>query len=422
MSLPSAQDAAALLPRLQTIRRNIHAHPEVGLDLPGTQARIEAALSGLEVEVHRGAGLSSLTVVLRGGRRDPERPVAVLLRGDMDGLPVTEATGFEFAATNGNMHACGHDLHVTGLIGAVHLLHAARAELAGDVVFMFQPGEEGFDGAGKMLAEGVLEAAGSPVIAAYGVHVSADQALGHAYSRPGPLMAAFSKMAVTVRGRGGHAARPAQALDPIQAGAAVVGQLQEYVSRRFEAFDPVVVTVGEFHAGTAANVIPDEAFLNVGIRTFTQETTERAVVELPRLVRAIVTGHGLDADIDCETVLPPTVNDGAEAEFYLETFADLYGAQRTHRMEHPRTGSEDFSRVLMAVPGAYGHIGAAFESEPEAAAAHEVNHSPRARHSDEALGDQARFLAHLAARRLERAAREEARAAPGDVRPEGERA
>lgn len=393
-------DAEALLPDLQELRRDLHRNPEVGLDLPWTQQRVLQALEGLPLEITTGVKTSSITAVLRGGK--PGR--VVLLRGDMDGLPVREETDLDYASTTGRMHACGHDLHTAGLVGAARLLSARREEIEGSVVFMFQPGEEGFDGAGRMLDEGVLEAADAPIVAAYGVHVSADQPLGHLYSRPGPLMASFAKMLITVRGRGGHAARPAQALDPIQVGAAVVGQLQDYVTRRFDPFDPIVVTVGEFHAGTAANVIPDDARLTVGVRTFSNETSERAAVELPRLVRSIVTGHGLDADIDYRTVLPATVNDDAEAEFYLSTFADLFGADRTHRMANPRTGSEDFSRVLMAVPGSYGHIGAAFETDADAAAANEVNHSPRARHSDEALGDQARFLAALAARRLQRAA------------------
>ena len=400
MTLPSADAAHDILPALQAIRQDLHQHPEIGLDLPYTQSAITQALSGLHLEIQEGTGLSSVVAVLRGGKRDSENPVAVLLRGDMDALPVVEATGFEFASTNGAMHACGHDLHVTGLIGAAMLLDSMRDELAGDVLFMFQPGEEGQDGAGKMIKEGVLEAAGVPLIAAYGVHVSADQPLGHIHSRPGTLMAAFSRMDILVKGRGGHGSRPAQALDPVQAGAAVVGQIQEYITRRFDPFDPVVATVGEFHAGTAPNVIPDDARLSVGVRTFSNESAQRASVELPNLVRSVLAGNGLDAKITFETLLPATINDDTEAEFYLSTFADLFGEDTVHRMEHPRTGSEDFSRVLAAVPGSYGHFGVAVVPDDQAAS-QEVNHSPRTQHSDAALDSQARFLAQLAARRLD---------------------
>ena len=226
MSLPTAAESDALLPQLQHIRRSLHSAPEVGLDLPQTQRTVLDALEGLDLEVTTGEGLSSVVAVLRGGRRE-ETASAVLLRGDMDALPIEEETGFDFASANGAMHACGHDLHVTGLIGAAHLLHAHRADLPGDVIFMFQPGEEGWDGAGKMLDEGVLDAAGVPVVGAYGVHVSADQPQGNAYSRPGSYMAAFSRFDITVRGLGGHAARPENALDPIAGGAALLGQLQE---------------------------------------------------------------------------------------------------------------------------------------------------------------------------------------------------
>ena len=309
-SLPTHESAQALLPALQDLRRDLHRFPEIGLDLPQTQRRVEEALADLDVEVTRGTGLSSLTVVLRGGRRDESgAPAAVLLRGDMDALPVEEATGFGFASTNGAMHACGHDLHTTGLVGAVRLLHDIRDSLAGDVVFMFQPGEEGWDGAGRMIDEGVLEAAGVPVVAAYGVHVSADQDLGRLYSKPGSYMAAFSRMDVVIRGKGGHASRPHTTSDPIQTGAAIVGQLQEYVSRRFDVFDPIVVTVGQFTGGTAANVVPDTAALAVGVRTFSETTTTRAAAELPALVRDLAAAHGLGADVEYETVLPPTIND-----------------------------------------------------------------------------------------------------------------
>ena len=397
--LPTAAESTALLPQLQQIRRSLHRNPEVGLDLPRTQRTVLDALEGLDVEVTTGAGLSSVVVVLRGGRRE-ETGAGVLLRGDMDALPIDEETGFDFASDNGAMHACGHDLHTTGLVGAVHLLHAHRAQLPGDVVFMFQPGEEGYDGAGKMIDEGVLDAAGVPLVGAYGVHVSADQEPGHVHTRSGPYMAAFSRFDVTVRGRGGHAARPENALDPIEAGAALIGQLQEYITRRFNIFDSVVLTVGMFHGGSAPNIIPESASMSMSVRTFSPETTARAEEELPRVARSFLAAHGLGADIEFETFLPATVNDDAEAQFYLETFADLFGAERVHRVPHPRAGSEDFSRVLQRVPGAYGHLGAAVPGVE--AAAQEVNHSPRARHGDEGLGDHSLFLAHLAARRLHR--------------------
>lgn len=299
------------------------------------------------------------------------------------------------------MHACGHDLHTAGLVGALRLLHAHREHLAGDVVFMFQPGEEQGNGAELMLNEGVLQIAGSEVVAAYGVHVSPDQELGHLYSKPGPYMASFGRMFITVRGKGGHASRPHTARDPIQVGAALVGHLQEYVTRRFDIFDPVVVTVGQFNAGTAPNVIPDRAELAVGVRTFSETTAARVEKELPELVRGIAAAHGLTAEVRYETLLPPTVNDDAENDFYRETFSDLFGEDRVSLVLNPKAGSEDFAHVLRAVPGSYGHLGVAMpDTVPEE---QESNHSPRARHNDDALADHALFLAHLAARRLDKA-------------------
>ena len=399
--LPTADDANDIAPGLVTLRRALHENVEVGLDLPVTQKLVLEAIEGLDVEVTTGEGLSSIVVVLRGGARKTDSTgavPAVLLRGDMDGLPVTEATGFDFAATSGRMHACGHDLHTAGLVGALQLLHRDRDSLPGDVVFMFQPGEEGFDGAGKMIDEGVLDAAGPRVKAAFGIHVSADADLGVASSRPGPYMAAFSKMTITVNGKGTHASRPATGMDPIQVGAMLVGQLQEYVTRRFDIFDPLVVTVGQFNGGTAPNVVPDLATLVVSVRPFSETVTSRAEAELPQLVRDLVAAHGLTADVEYEQILPPTINNDAEAEFFLSTFTDLFGEERTVRKANPLPGSEDFSRVLDAVPGAYGHFGVALPNLP--VEEREANQSPRARHSDDGLADQALFLAHLAGRRL----------------------
>lgn len=385
-----------LLPMLRSVRRTLHLNPELGLELPHTQRTILDALTDLELEITTGVGLTSVVAVLRGGKREPH-PVAVLLRGDMDALPVQEQTGFDFASTNGNMHACGHDLHVTGLIGAAHILHSVRDQLAGDVIFMFQPGEEGFDGAGHMVKEGVLDAAGVPVIAAYGVHVSADQPPGHVYSKAEAYMASANNLEITINGKGGHAARPEAALDPIQVGATVVGQLQEFISRHFFAWDPVVLTVGQFHAGSAPNVIPDSAYLAASLRTFSEATTEECERVFPQLITGIARAHGLDATVNMYRLLPPTTNDADENEFYLETARELFGAERTHVMKHPRVGSEDFSRILGLVPGSYGHFGAAYGPE----STWEANHSPRARHTDDALGDQATFLAALAMKRLE---------------------
>ncbi|AUS80776.1 amidohydrolase [Actinoalloteichus sp. AHMU CJ021] len=385
----------ALARDLIGLRRALHADPEVGLDLPRTQRRVLDAVDGLGLEITTGERLGSVVAVLRGGRPGP----VVLLRGDMDALPLDELTGLTFASTNGAMHACGHDLHTAALVGAARLLAGVRDSLPGTVVFMFQPGEEGYDGAGVMLDEGVLTAAGAEPVAAYGVHVAADMPRGVLTSRPGPMMAAFGRLDVTVRGSGGHASRPHHALDPIQVGAEVVTALQTLVTRRFDVFDPVVVTVGEFHGGTAPNIIPDSARLRAGVRWFSADNAARLGRELPELVRSIAVGHGLTADVTFEEVLPATVNDAGEAEFYARTAVGLFGADRYRHLDNPLTGSEDFSRVLGRVPGSYGFLGAA-PADPGGRPA--SNHSPRAVFDDGVLADQALFLATLARDRLHR--------------------
>ena len=260
-------DAVEIAPELRDLRRAIHREPELGNDLPRTQEKVLAALDGLPLEnVSLGQQLTSVTAVLRGGRPGP----TVLLRGDMDALPVTELTGVPYTSqVDGVMHACGHDLHTAMLVGAARLLSARQAELPGSVVFMFQPGEEGMAGARLMIEEGVLEASGERAVAAYGLHVSSSEMPAGLFAgRPGAQLAAADQLEVTVRGRGGHASRPSLAADPIPVACEIVTALQTLVTRRFDVFDPVVITVGSFHAGTADNIIPAAAELKATIRTF----------------------------------------------------------------------------------------------------------------------------------------------------------
>ena len=324
---------------------------------------------------------------------------AVLLRADMDALPVTEETGEEFAAPPGVMHACGHDLHTAGLVGAAVLLDSHRTELPGDVVFMFQPGEEGNDGAAAMVAEGVLDAAGSRVSAAYGLHVfSGILPSGTFATRRGPLMAASSALEVTVQGTGGHASRPHNAADPIIVAAETVVALQTMVTRQFDVFDPVVVTVGMFRGGTRGNVIPDDASLEGTLRAFSPESLARLQERVVRLCTQLASAHGLTADVRFTAGYPVTVNDAEHADFTLEVAASEFGSDRSLRLPDPIMGSEDFSRVLAEVPGAFVFLGAGF-GDPDTAP---MNHSAQVRFDDALLPDAARLLAELAWQRLER--------------------
>jgi amidohydrolase len=324
----------------------------------------------------------------------------VLLRGDMDALPVTEETGLPYAsAMPGVMHACGHDLHTAMLAGTAKLLSARQAELPGTVIFMFQPGEEGYAGARYMINEGVLDAAGQRPVAAYALHVSANkQPCGMFSTRPGPMLAAADQITVTVHGRGGHASQPHRAMDPIPAACEMVIALQTMVTRTFDVFDPVVITVGSFHAGTTDNVIPDQARFLATARSYSAASRTALADQVPRLIRDIAAAHGLTADAEYAAEYPVTVNDAAEAAFAGQVITEVFGPGRGETAKHPITGAEDFSFVLEEVPGAFIFLGACPpDRDPETAP---TNHSAVALFDDSVLAEGTTLYAELALRRL----------------------
>ncbi|MEU0313862.1 M20 family metallopeptidase [Nocardioides sp. NPDC006273] len=396
--LPSPTDrlltaSHALLPDLVALRREIHRDPEVGLDLPRTQQRVLSALAGLDLEVTTGTGLSSVVAVLRGGRPGP----TVLLRADMDALPIAEQSGLPYASTSSAMHACGHDLHIAGLVGAARLLDGIRDELAGNVVLMFQPGEEGHAGAAKMIDEGLLEITGELPVAAYAVHVRPGPR-GTFVSRPGAVTASMSRLAVTVHGRGGHGSRPHEACDPVPVLAEVVLALQSFVTRRFDVFDPVVVSVGSLAAGVgAANVICDSASLTGTVRTMSPHTLSVLKEALPRLVEGIAAAHDTTATVELSTGYPSVVNDPALTGAVLSRLRHAFGENRVLEAPTPTMGAEDFSFITQRVPGAMFLLLATPPGHPGVPA---PNHSPHAVFDDSVLADQAAALALLAAQTL----------------------
>jgi hippurate hydrolase len=390
------EDAQALAPDLIQLRRELHRHPEVGLHLPLTQRIVLKALEGVGLELSVGQSCSSVTAVLRGASDGP----AVLLRGDMDGLPMTEASKLDYASVEqGAMHACGHDLHTAMLVGAARLLAAHRDCLAGDVVFMFQPGEEGWDGAGQMLREGVLEASGQRVSSAYGMHVMASVPTGVFSTRPGTLMAASAGLKVTVRGAGGHGSAPHHARDPISVAAQLVGDLQTLITRRFDVFDPVVLTVGSFHAGTARTIIPDEATFDATIRTFSHAAQEKIEVEALRLCEGVAAAYGVEIEAVFKREYPPTINHPEHAGFVESVVASTFGDDRFELMAAPQAGAEDFSRVIAEVPGSYlmlgARMGAGSGPVPD-------NHSPRVMFDESVIADGVLLHAQLAIQALRR--------------------
>jgi hippurate hydrolase len=396
-----------LLADLVDLRRTLHANAEVGLHLPKTQRLVLDALAPLDLEVTTGERLTSVTAVLRGGRPGP----VVLLRADMDALPVVESTGLPFAAESA-MHACGHDLHMAGLIGAARLLVARREELPGTVVFMFQPGEEGYAGARIMLDEGVLDAssrqgplstsaAGSTPVAAYAVHVDCATEGGTAVTRAGAMMASVSVLRVRVSGTGGHAAWPQHAIDPMPVAAEIILALQSFVTRRVPVTDPAIVSVTRISSDSAAgNVLSATVDLEASVRTLSPETLRLVRDGLPRLVTAIGEAHGCTVDAEFVDSYPVTVNDPAETEVVLGILDELYGADRVVRLPAPSMASEDFAYVLERVAGTLVFLGVRPEGVPAASAP--GMHSESAVFDDGRLDAHALVLAELAWRRLER--------------------
>jgi hippurate hydrolase len=377
-------------------RRRLHRFPEIGLQLPRTQAAVLEALGELPVELSTGTSTSSVVGVLRGARPGP----TYLLRADMDALPVQEATGLPFASeVPGAMHACGHDTHVAMLLGAARLLAERRDELAGQVVFMLQPGEEGFHGARYMLEEGLLDAVPeAPVSGAFALHISSTFTSGTINVRPGPMMAAADQWRMVVRGRGGHASMPHAAADPIPVAAEIVLALQSMVTRRVDVFDPAVVTVAHIAGGSTNNVIPDSVFLEGTVRTLSAAQRAAIVPAVGRLAAGIAEAHGLTAEFEHVPGYPVTVNDAAVAGQVLSTAAELLGPQASVLMRAPLMGAEDFSYVLDRVPGVMAFLGACpAGQEPDSAP---PNHSNLVVFDEEPLPAGAALYARMAMQAL----------------------
>jgi len=349
-------EAEQIQDRTVDFRRRIHRRPELGLQLPETQAAILSELDDLDLDIRTGKSVSSVVAVLEGAHPGP----TFLLRGDMDALPLTEETGLEFTSEiPGAMHACGHDTHVAMLAGAARVLSARRQDIAGRVIFMFQPGEEGFHGARYMLEEGLLTTvADAPVSGAFAIHISSTFASGTLHTRGGPFLASEDRIEITVSGRGGHASAPHHANDPIPAACEIVQALQSMVTRRVDVFDPAVVTIASFAAGTTHNIIPPTATLRGTMRTLSATTRSAVRDHVRRIAEGIAGAHGLGVTVELIPGYPVTVNDGSVAANVREVLGGLLGPERVPAMDFPIMGAEDWSYVLNEVPGAMAFLGA----------------------------------------------------------------
>ncbi len=372
--------ARILQPHTVALRRALHRRPEQGLQLPETQSAVVQSLAGFPVQVHPGGdGITSVIGVIEGARPGP----TVLLRADMDALPVTEQSGVPFSSElPGSMHACGHDTHVAMLASAARLLAARRGELAGRVLLMFQPGEEGFHGARHMLDEGLLEVAGTPQ-RALALHITSTLDSGLVQTRPGAIMASSDVLRVTVTGRGGHASAPQNAVDPVPAAAAMVGALQVMITRTLSVFDPAVLTVTRIAAGTTSNIIPETAELEGTIRALSEYTRIKLHEEVRRVCEHVAAAHGCVATVAIEHGYPVTVNDYEVSNQVIDLARSVLGDRQAEPMPDPLMGAEDFSYVLAKVPGAMAFLGACPSGhDPDTAPA---NHSNRAMFDESAM-------------------------------------
>jgi hippurate hydrolase len=344
----------SLLAEAIRLRRAIHEEPELGLHCPKTSSKIRQALEGLPLEIREGPSTSGLMAILRGSGNGR----TVLLRGDMDALPLKEDTGLEFRSrVEGAMHACGHDTHVAMLVGAARALCAERDRLNGTVMFMFQPGEEGWHGARHMIEDGLLDDPAPD--AAFALHISPNMPRGVFGGRHGTLLASADEIEVKVIGRGGHASMPHEALDPIPVACEIVLALQSFVTRRVPVFNPAVLTIAKITSGTTDNVIPETAELLGTVRTLNERTRNIVHDGVEQVARNIAAAHGAGCEVEITHGFPVTVCDERIVDLAERTAKALFGEGGWMTMPNPLMGAEDFSYVLQRVPGAMAFLGAA---------------------------------------------------------------
>ncbi len=367
-------EARSRLPSAVALRRRIHAKPELGLDLPLTTQAVLDGIEGLDVQVSRGKSTSGLIVSLTGTKAGSQSGRTILLRGDMDALPMPEETGLAFASEfDGRMHACGHDAHTAMLVEAVHLLHRHRDQLAGTVKFMFQPGEEGHHGARFMIEDGLLDEDPRPD-AAFALHINPNLAAGAITSRPGPLMASADKWVIKVKGKGGHASMPHLAVDPIPVAFEIGLALQAMVTRRIDAFDPIVLTCGQVTAGSTNNVIPETAEMVGTMRACSEFARETGRKGIERVAKNVAAAHLCDAHVEIEEGYPVTINDADFVAFARGVVSELLGAEHYVPARAPIMGAEDFSYVLQRMPGCMMFLGVMPEGHHDHVAPCHSNH------------------------------------------------
>jgi len=398
---------AAEVPDLIAIRRDLHAHPELGYSEQRTSGIVKRELEAAGIE-HVG-DLAGGTGVLAHLAGPPPTPTtapgngtarAIGLRADMDALPITEATGLPYKSTNaGVMHACGHDGHTAILIGTARIL----ARLAGvngglprPVTFIFQPAEEGGAGGKRMVEDGCLDGSllGPPIEHMFGLHGWTLLELGKVMTRPGPMLAASDVFEIEITGRGGHAAMPHMTADPIVAGSAVVSALQHIASRNADPLDSIVVSITQFHAGTTHNIIPERIHFAGTVRTLKAETQEMAINRVNEIALDIARAHQCEAEVSYHIGYPVTMNDPAMVELFNETARAALGRERVKHMDLPVMGGEDFSFYGQRVPSCFFALGLIPEGQDSMIPVHH----PKFDFNDDAIATGVEMFCRLALR------------------------
>lgn len=350
--MPVINSIAANAEQMAAWRHHLHSIPELALDCHKTADFVATRLREFGVdELHEGIAQTGIVAIINGQGEGP----TIGLRADMDALPITEETGVDYASTHpGKMHACGHDGHTAMLLGAAQYLAETR-KFSGRVALIFQPGEEAGGGGEVMVQEGIMDRFGIGQV--YAIHNAPNLDLGTFHTNPGPIMAAADTFHIHLSGKGGHAARPHDCVDPVPAACAMVQAFQTIVSRNLKPAERLVISVTQIHTGTTDNVIPETAYINGTVRTFDKDVQAMVVKRMEEIIQGQANAYGIEARMEFEYGYPPTINTPPEAAFAMEAAADVVGAEHVDGDKEPVMGAEDFSYMLEARPGAYLMLG-----------------------------------------------------------------
>lgn len=383
-----------LVPGMVAMRRDLHEHPELAFEEVRTAGIVADHLRALGLEVQTGIAKTGVTGLLRGGAsRTGAKTIAI--RADMDALPIHELNEIDYRSqTDGKMHACGHDGHTSILLTVADILSKRRAELSGNVKFIFQPAEERIGGAEPMVKEGVMEGVDGII----GLHLISNYPLGRVGVRSGTVFASADAIIWHVNGKGGHAASPHEAVDPIVISAQIITALQTLISRETSPFAPAIVTVGRVIAGSAFNIIPQEVEMHGTMRAFSKEHREKMLRRIRELSTGIATAMGGSCEVDIRDGCPPCTNDPAMTALVYEAATEAVGEQDVDNSEDVMTtGSDDMAFFLNTAPGCYFIVGAHNTAKGEAY----PHHHPRFNVDEDALPVGVEVLARAALRFLE---------------------